>query len=110
MVEATYLKNQLSKAFCTKCGSSLGTAKIMPVGELPLAVVAHAVCLKCNSENMVTITSLGTGVMATVSDLTSREVKKFINVANVSHEDVLSLHKLLKKKSICNLLQKKEQH
>ncbi len=108
MIETSQLKTHLSKAYCSKCGSSLDTATLVPISELPLAVIAHAVCDKCKSENMVTITSVGTGVVAMTSDLTSAEVKKFASADIVSYNEVLALHKKLKGKSICSLLQKNE--
>jgi hypothetical protein len=108
MIETLHLKNHLAKAYCSKCGVSLGTAKLVPISDLPLGVIAHAVCENCNSENMVTITSVGTGVMAMASDLTSDEIKKFVSTSGVSYEEVLELHNRLKKESLWNLLQKKE--
>ncbi len=108
MIEARHLKKHLSKTYCSKCGSALDTAELVPISELPLAVIAHAVCGKCKSENMITITSAGTGVMAMASDLTSEEVQKFVSAKNVSLDEVLDLHKKLKRNSVCNLLRKKE--
>ena len=108
MIETPHLKNHLAKAYCSKCGVSLGTAKLVPISDLPLGVIAHAVCENCNSENMVTITSVGTGVMAMASDLTSDEIKKFANTSGVSYDEVLALHTRLKQDSLWNLLQKKE--
>lgn len=110
MIETTHLKKHLSKAFCSRCASSLDTAELVPVSELPLAVLVHAVCNKCKSENMITITSLGTGVVSMVSDLTSSEVRKFLRAKSVTYDEVLAVHKKLKKGSICNLLQRKEQN
>ncbi len=109
MILSTNLKIHLSKAFCPKCGSSLDTAKLVPLTEMPLGVLAHAVCIKCKSENMVRITSMGAGVMPLVSDLQGTEVKKFVNTGNVSFGEIIELHKKLSKESICNLLRNKEQ-
>lgn len=108
MILSTNLKTHLSKTLCPKCGSSLDTAKLVPITEMPVGILAHAVCIKCKSENMVRITSMGAGVMPLISDLQGREVKKFINTGNVTFEEVIELHKKLSKESICNLLQKKE--
>lgn len=107
---SSIIKNQLSKALCFKCGSSLDTAKIVPISEMALGTVSHAVCSVCKAENMLTITSIGTGVIPTASDLTSEEILKFANSSPVRLEDVLNLHKELKKDSLCNLLQKKEKY
>src|SRR5690606_11787654 len=104
------IKHHLSKLFCSKCGCSLNSAKLVPIGEFPLAIVAHAVCDKCKAESMVTITSLGAGAIPMKSDLTSREVKKSAQAPSVSLDDVLDLHKRLKKKSVWNLLHKKEKN
>jgi hypothetical protein len=109
MIDKGYFTKHLSKASCSKCGTSLGSAKFVPISELPLAVVGHAVCEACKSENMVTITTMGTGVVAMASDLSSEEVKKFISEANVTYNDVLELHTALENQSICSLLQKNEQ-
>lgn len=108
MLEHTHLKTFLSKAYCNKCGTSLDTAELVPITEMPLGLVAHAVCARCKSENMVTITTLGTGVVPLVSDLTGQEIKKFVKSDNISYDDVLAIHKKLRKDSICNLMQKKE--
>lgn len=110
MVDKHYLKNHLSKAFCSKCGNNLSTADLVPVTQLPLATVAHAICDSCNAANVVTITSRGTAVMPVTSDLTKDEVLKFAKAKTVTLEDTLNLHKKLKKETIWNLLQKKEQH
>ncbi len=110
MTENNHLKNFLSKAFCSKCGSSLDTAKLVPLGELPLAVVAHATCDKCKSENMITITSMGAGVMPLVSDLTANEIQKFVDAPSVSYKDVLKIHKKLQRDSICSLMHKKDKN
>lgn len=108
MFEQTQLKTFLAKAFCRKCGACLDTAELVPISELPLGMVAHAVCARCQSENMVTITTLGTGVLPLVSDLMGKEIKKFVNSENISYDDVLNIHKKLRKESLCNLLHKKE--
>lgn len=110
MLEHTHLKTFLSKAYCRRCGTSLDTADLVPISEMPLGLVAHAVCISCKSENMVTITTLGAGVLPLTSDLSAKELKRFVHLDNVSYEDVLALHKKLRKDSICKLLQKKEQN
>lgn len=110
MGEGRNLKSHLSKTYCTKCGSSLDSAKLVPVGQFPLAVIAHAFCAVCNSENMVTITSLGTGVMPMMSDLKGSEVQYFMNLSEITPDEILELHKELEKDSLCNLLQKKEKN
>lgn len=110
MIESTNLKNYLSKAFCSKCGNSLDTAKLVPLGDMPLAFIAHATCQNCASESMITVTSLGAGVMPLESDLTPKEVARFMEAPAITNADVLKLHKKLKKTSLCNLLLKKEQN
>ena len=57
---------------------------------------------------MVTITTAGGGVTPLLSDLNVTEFKKFMRAKSVSYDELLTLHKMLKKKSICNLLDKKE--
>lgn len=108
MVDKHHLKNHLSKAFCSKCGNTLATADLVPVTQLPLATVAHAICVSCDSANMITITSMGTAVMPVISDLTKNEILKFAKARSMAVEDVLNLHKKLKKETLWNLLQKKE--
>lgn len=110
MIENELIKNQLTKATCPSCGKSLETAKLVTLNELPFVYIAHAMCSKCKSGNIVTVTSLGTGVVATLSDLTSREISKFLNKQAITYKHVINVHKLLKKNKLCNLLQIKEQN
>ncbi len=110
MTEVQSLKNYLTKVQCAKCGASLDTAKIAPLTEVPIGVIAHAVCLKCKSENVVTITTLGTGVTPLISDLMTSEVKDFVTSSSISLDDVLNLHKSLKKENVWNLLHKKDKN
>lgn len=108
MTEGTNMKNHLSKAFCSKCGATLESAKLVHLGDVPLAVVVHATCNLCSSENMVTITSFGAGVVPLESDLMSEELEKFVGAPTLTYKDVLKVHKKLSKESICKLMQKKE--
>ena len=108
MFEQRFIKEHLERAFCYKCGSSLGDAKLVTISEAPIAMIAHAVCPKCQAESMVTITANGSGVAPLYSDLTGEEFKKFVTAKNITYDDLLSLHKKLEKESIWKLLQKKE--
>lgn len=108
MLEKRLIKEHLEKTFCHKCGSSLGGAKLVPISEAPISLVAHAVCPKCQAESMITITQTGSGIMPITSDLGSGEIKKFIGMRSVSYDDLMELHLELKKKNIWKLLQKKE--
>jgi hypothetical protein len=80
----------------------------MTISNAPMAFLAHAVCSKCESGTMVTITPQGSGTIPVVTDLSGEEIKTFIAQKNVSYDELFSLHKLLKKETIWNLLQKKE--
>lgn len=108
MLESKFLKENLQKALCPKCGTSLEGAKVVTVSEAPIVFVAHAVCNVCKAESMITITPAGSGIISVKSDLTGEEYKKFIGKRAVSYDDVINLHNSLKKKNIWNLLQKKE--
>lgn len=108
MLERNLIKEYLQKATCYKCGSCLEGAKLETITEAPIAFVAYAVCIKCQAESMVTITSNGSGVTPLISDLNVTEFRKFIGIKSVSYDELLNLHKLLKKTNICNLLDKKE--
>lgn len=108
MTEVQSIKNYLTKVQCAKCGADLETAKIAPLTEVPVGVIAHAICQKCKSENVVTITTLGAGVTPLVSDLMPSEVKEFVTSSSISLDDVLNLHKSLKKENVWNLLHKKD--
>lgn len=110
MFEQKLIKEHLERTYCYKCGSSLGEAKLVTITEAPIAMIAHAVCPKCQAESMVTITPNGSGASPVYSDLTVEEIKNFITAKNVSYDDLLSLHKMLEKESIWSLLQKKEQY
>jgi hypothetical protein len=108
MLENTYIKEYLQKTVCYKCGASLQGAKLETIKEAPIAFVAHAVCHQCQAESMVTITTSGGGATPLISDLDVKEFKKFMAVKSVSYDELLDLHKLLDKKDICSLLDKKE--
>ncbi len=108
MLEQSYINEYLQKTFCYKCGTSLERAKLETIKDAPIALVAHAVCTKCRAESMVTITSAGGGVTPLISDLNVTEFKKFMGVKSVSYDDLLDLHKMLVKKNIWNLLDKKD--
>lgn len=108
MLEKKFITESLQKTVCYKCGASMEKAKVVPITEAPLALVAHTICPKCKAEGMLTITPVGSGLTPIKSDLTGEEVKKFIGKKAVTYDELLELHKTLKKKSIWNLLDKKE--
>jgi len=108
MLEKKFILENLQKAVCYKCGTSLEGAKLVTVSEAPIALVAHAVCPICKAESMITITPTGSGIVPVQSDLTGNEFKKFIGAKPVSYDDVLDLHDALKKQSLWNLLAQKE--
>ncbi len=108
MLESSVIKEHLSKTFCYKCGTSLEDAKITTISEVPVAVVAHARCKNCQAESMVTITIAGGGSVPMLTDLTGDELKKFIGAKSITYDESLDLHLLLKKKPICELMQKKD--
>lgn len=109
MVEKKFITENLQKTFCYKCGASLEGAKLVQISEAPIAFIAHAVCQNCRAESMLTITPAGLGAVPVETDLTGEEFKKFIGQKAVSYDELLDLHKALKKESIWSLLQKKEQ-
>jgi len=108
MFETRYIKEHLERTYCYKCGTSLEGAKLVTISEAPVAIIAHAVCPKCQAESMVTITTAGTGTTPIVTDLKADEIKKFLAAKNVSYDDLLNLHKLLEKETLWKLLQKSE--
>lgn len=108
-LEKKFIKENLGKTFCYKCGSSLERAKLVPISEAPIALVAHVSCPKCQAESMVTITANGVGSIPLTSDLMPDEFKKFLGTKSISLNDLLDLHKLLKKDSLWSLLRKQEQ-
>lgn len=78
--------------------------------RLPLMTIGHAVCSKCQSQNMVTLTMAGNTVMPMESDLISAEVVKFANMPEISYLELLDLHQALKKESLCKLMHKADKH
>jgi uncharacterized protein (UPF0212 family) len=108
MLEKKFILEHLEKTNCPKCGSSLKSAEIVPISEAPIAWIGHAVCPKCKAESMVTITQIGAGIVQVQSDMRADEYNKFIGASAVSYDEVIDLHKALKKKNIWNLLHKKE--
>jgi hypothetical protein len=108
MLENKLIKENLGKVYCHKCGGSLADAKISLISEASVALVAHAVCPVCSAQNMVTITPSGGGAVPVLSDLDGQEFKKFIDAKPIAYDELLDLHKQLKKTKIWNLLFKKE--
>ena len=108
MFERNYIKDYLQNIFCHSCGASLGDAKTEILTDAPLVTVAHATCIKCKAKSIVTIKGAENGVTPLISDLNVTEFKKFIGAKSVSYEELLDLHKMLKNKSLCSLLDKKE--
>jgi len=78
MQETNYIKDYLQKTLCYKCGASLERAKLETITE------------------------------ALISDLNVTEFKKFISAKSVSYDELLDLHKMLLKKDLWSLLDKKE--
>jgi len=101
------LKN-IQATKCPKCGESLSTAQIDTVFKADTSYIAHAVCTKCSTSSMITVTLNGSGTVPIYSDLSGKEFKKFLRMPGISYDDVLDLHLVLKKESIWNLLHKKE--
>lgn len=110
MLETNVIKEHLAKTFCYKCGTSLEDAKITTISEIPIAMIAHAKCQNCEAESMVTITVAGGGAVPMLSDLTGEELKKFLGAKSISYDELIDLHLKLKKKTICELMQKKENY
>ncbi len=110
MLENKLIKEYLQKNYCYKCGSSLESARLETVTDAPIALIAYAVCSKCEAESVVTISSSGSGVTPLISDLNVTEFKKFMNLKSVTTDELLDLHKEIKKKGLCNLLDKKENY
>lgn len=108
MVEKGYLIEYLEKSSCYKCKRPLDSAKLETITEAPLAIVAHAICSNCEAESMITITASGGGVTPLLSDLDVTEFRKFMGAKSVSYDELLDLHKALKKTSLCNLMDNKE--
>lgn len=109
MFETKRIKESLSEVTCYKCGKTLEGARLTSITEASVVLVACAVCKKCQAQNMITITPVGTGSVPLMSDLSSEEIGKFINLGSISYDEILEFHKELKKKSLWSLLQKKEQ-
>jgi len=108
MIEKQYIQEQLTKTFCYKCGTSLGGASVVPVSEMPIALIAHVTCLSCKAESVITVTMAGVGIMPIVSDLMGGELRKFVGAKNVSYDELLDLHQILKRKNLWNLLHTQE--
>ena len=108
MLENDYIKEYLQKTNCHRCSRTLESAKLETITEAQMALVAHAVCKTCQAESMVTITASGGSITPLISDLNVTEFKKFLGAKSVSYDELLELHKLLSKKDLWNLLDKKE--
>ena len=110
MIQKQAIKEHLSKTFCYKCGISLEGAKLVPISNAPVALIAHAVCPNCQAQSMITFTAGGSGAMPITSDLYGEEIKKFMTCKQITIDDVLKMHEILKKEKLWNLLHKKEKN
>lgn len=110
IIEKKHIKEYLQKTTCYKCGASLEGAQLETITEAPLALVAYAVCSKCRAESMITITAGGSGTTPLLTDLNAGEFRKFMSLKSVGYEELLELHKILKKTNLCSLLHKKEKN
>lgn len=110
MLEREYLRNKLAEAKCYKCGATLEGSVFAVLNDMPLMTIGHAVCPKCQSQNMVTLAITGNTSSPMESDLVSEEVAKFASMPKISYTELLELHRALKKESLCKLLQKKERN
>lgn len=108
MLEREYLRNKLAEAKCYKCGTTLEGSVFAVLNDMPLMTIGHAVCSKCQSQNMVTLAITGNTSSPMESDLVSEEVAKFASMPKISYTELLDLHQALKKESLCKLLRKKE--
>ena len=108
MIEKRLITEHLSKTVCHKCGTSLEGAELIPISKVPVALIAHVICPRCQAESMVTITLTGSETVPLISDLTAPEIKKFLGTKSITQDEVLDLHQTLKKKSLWKLLHKKE--
>lgn len=111
MVEREYIKNQLAVTRCYSCGGTLdGSTFALLNNSMPLVTIGHAVCAKCQSQNMVTLTMGGNSAVPMESDLVSEEIVKYADMQEISYMELLDLHQALKKESICKLLHKSEKN
>lgn len=102
------VKEHLIKAFCYKCGASLDGADVVPIADMHIFTTAHVTCRNCQAESMLTITPNGGGVLPIATDLTPEEIKTVFSKDPISSDEVINVHKALKKEKIWNLLQQKE--
>jgi hypothetical protein len=111
MVEREYIKNQLAVTKCYNCSASLdGSTFALLNNTMPLVTIGHAVCGKCQSQNMVTLTMGGNSAVPMESDLISEEIVKYADMQEISYTELLDLHQALKKESLCRLLHKSEKN
>lgn len=111
MVEREYIKNQLAVTNCYSCGQTLdGSIFALLNDSMPLVTIGHAVCAKCQSQNMVTLTMGGNTAVPMQSDLIGEEVVKYADMPEISYLELLDLHRALKKESLCKLLHKSEKN
>ncbi len=108
MLEREYIKSKLAETRCYKCNETLSGSVFAALNNMPLVTIGHAVCSKCQSQNMVTLTMAGNTVTPMESDLVSEEVTKFASLSQISCMELLDLHQALKKESLCRLLHKLE--
>ncbi len=85
--------------FCDKCGTPYILDDINIVQNTGTTTIIHFSCHNCKAKNIATfISPLGVSQRVPVStDLESEEIKKFITKKEITPEELLELHKSLKK-------------
>jgi ubiquitin C-terminal hydrolase len=110
MLKKEFIKQQLSKGKCYKCGNGLLEANQENLNSTPTASIMHLKCKNCQANSVVTVTFTGLSVIPLITDLETKEIKRFSTKEPLENKDLINLHKKLRKKDIWNLLQIKEQN
>lgn len=108
MVDKQFIAEHLSKVRCQNCRMSMEHAELTVLTDLPTGMLAQAKCINCETESMLTITLTESGISPIYTDLTVEEIKNNSKFTTVTIDDVLEVHKILKKKPLWKLLQQKE--
>jgi hypothetical protein len=92
-----HLEDQFGGHFVCSCSAPFDRTRFEVVKENETNLVAHYTCPRCGREHVI-FYGLGSALSASIqTDLEADEVKKFINEAPISADDVLEVRDFFKK-------------
>lgn len=88
--------------FCDKCGTAYNPSDVHIVSDSSMSAIIHFSCSNCKSRHIATfLKPIGMSSRTPINtDLQVEEIEKFAGRKTVNTNDILSVYKELKKKSV----------